>query len=1323
MKKLFYFTTIVAGLCGIAASCNKEQNIEEERPVGPTIEHEVQIIAGKPTTKTVIEDAETPGEYDVLWEITDKIALFQKIDDEYKTKRSSTNISINADTKTATFTISLTEDTQKTDPVYKYVAVSPTNSATRSGDALLLTIPSAQTLLDGTFDPEADVLVSNIVTRQPFSSDALTLNFGRAGATARMVLKGLTAGEKVKSVTFSTTENKNIAGVLNYSLATEKITSVSSGKKSISISSEDGIDVPSGGEFVVWFRTVEVTLTDNFTVTALTEDSDSHVIEYTKTVDLSSSSKTIEFQDSYLTKFAVSNLTRTDRGSSSTYAELVTTASTPLAAEDQILIVGSSSNNTQALGTTQNSNNRSTVEVTVNNENKITTIPTGAQIIVLETATKQNDDNSYWALNVGGDNDAYLYAASSSSNYLRTQTTNDDNGKWLITIDGQNVATITAQGTNTHNLLKYNPGSSIFSCYASGQNDVKIYRIVGGRKKAKLSFSASSYEVTLGDATTGKPTLNNPNSLTVTYSSNNTDVVAVDEGTGALTLVGAGTATITASSAETTEYEAGSASYTITVNKKESTLSFTNENYILLRGSSDYNSFTGQSVTNELSLSPITYTSDNSSLYTVANDGVVTRQSGAVGKATITASFAGNDEYAPANATYNIYVPYSPAEANAAATNTEVSNQYVFGIVESLSGTKNFYISADGTDNNSFYIYWNKTTGRPSEGDEVLLKGSLNTYSTAQLKSPTIVLNNAAEGTVATPTFAPDASEITLDTGITISCETEGATIYYTTNGYAPSSASTLYTGAITITGAKTIKAIAVKKGMKKNSAQASYTISKVATPTFSVTTGSVSDGIVEIGATVSISCETEGATIYYSTDGGENWTAGNSVTITEDTILSAKATKSNYLDSNVDDATYEIAQVATPTFTVAEGAVEIGTIVNIECATEGADIYYNTELDTYPAGTWTKGSSITITEETYLQAIAIKDKWTNSALTGPVTYSIKKVATPTMETDGGFVTLACTTVGATIYYKVSDDTIDNPAIDTSAGWVAYTNPFELTANKYIYVAARKANWLDSDVLDDIYEAPASVFTITGTAITTANNQTILTLGNKAGAEGKKSFSIESNYSWEVSTSVEAGITPANLTVSGANAQTKGDGTLEVSYSVANETNNDIDLGTITLTDAIGGTQVIYIKQAAKSSDPKTSTLTFTAACGGSGTADDGTVWTVTSDGTESTYDATKGIHYGTGSAEVKYITLTTSDITGTISKVVVNASTASGVSATVGVTVGGNAFGGDPKSLTTSAANYSFEGSASGEIVVTVTKPSKAAKALYVKSIEVTYN
>lgn len=135
-----------------------------------------------------------------------------------------------------------------------------------------------------------------------------------------------------------------------------------------------------------------------------------------------------------------------------------------------------------------------------------------------------------------------------------------------------------------------------------------------------------------------------------------------------------------------------------------------------------------------------------------------------------------------------------------------------------------------------------------------------------------------------------------------------------------------------------------------------------------------------------------------------------------------------------------------------------------------------------------------------------------------------------------------------------------------------------------------------------------------------------------------------------------------------------------------------------------------------------TSSLEFGAKCYGSGTANDGVQWTVTSDGTESTFDNTKGIHYGTNSAQVQYIELSTSGITGTITQVKVNASTNSGVTATVGVTVGGNAFGGDPQGISNTATDYTFTGSASGAIVVRVAKPSAAPKALYVKSIEVTY-
>ena len=130
---------------------------------------------------------------------------------------------------------------------------------------------------------------------------------------------------------------------------------------------------------------------------------------------------------------------------------------------DQIVIVASGSN--YALSTTQNTNNRGTANVT-KSENTVT-FGDDVQILTIEAGTVANT----FALYTGS---GYLYAASSGSNYLKTQTTKDDNGSWTITVtDG--VATIKAQGANTRNWLRYNSQSSLFSCYASGQADVSIY--------------------------------------------------------------------------------------------------------------------------------------------------------------------------------------------------------------------------------------------------------------------------------------------------------------------------------------------------------------------------------------------------------------------------------------------------------------------------------------------------------------------------------------------------------------------------------------------------------------------------------------------------------------------------------------------------------------------------------------------------------------------------------------------------------------------------------------------------------------------------------
>ena len=138
----------------------------------------------------------------------------------------------------------------------------------------------------------------------------------------------------------------------------------------------------------------------------------------------------------------------------------------------------------------------------------------------------------------------------------------------------------------------------------------------------------------------------------------------------------------------------------------------------------------------------------------------------------------------------------------------------------------------------------------------------------------------------------------------------------------------------------------------------------------------------------------------------------------------------------------------------------------------------------------------------------------------------------------------------------------------------------------------------------------------------------------------------------------------------------------------------------------------------------ETASLNFTQKCGGKGTDNKGGAWTVSSDaGAESTFDKDKGIHYGTKSDAVSYIKVSTSAYAeAVITKIVVNASTASGVKAKVKCEVGGAAFGVE-KELTTSNASYTFEGNASGNILVSVYKPTKEVKALYIKSIEITYS
>ena len=143
------------------------------------------------------------------------------------------------------------------------------------------------------------------------------------------------------------------------------------------------------------------------------------------------------------------------------------TENTQFSVGDQIVIVAQAEE--YAMGTTQNTSNRSAVEVSKNAD--MVSTNADVQVITLEQGLAENT----FAFYVGT---GYLYAASSSSNVLKTRASIDENSSWKIEIDANNVASVVAQGTSSKNVLMFNTASKLFSCYGSTQAPITIYKQV-----------------------------------------------------------------------------------------------------------------------------------------------------------------------------------------------------------------------------------------------------------------------------------------------------------------------------------------------------------------------------------------------------------------------------------------------------------------------------------------------------------------------------------------------------------------------------------------------------------------------------------------------------------------------------------------------------------------------------------------------------------------------------------------------------------------------------------------------------------------------------
>ena len=204
------------------------------------------------------------------------------------------------------------------------------------------------------------------------------------------------------------------------------------------------------------------------------------------------------------------------------------------------------------------------------------------------------------------------------------------------------------------------------------------------------------------------------------------------------------------------------------------------------------------------------------------------------------------------------------------------------------------------------------------------------------------------------PTFSPAAGTYTSQQSVTISDTAPNTTIYISNSG-APTNASTIYNGAVTVASSQTLQAVAQRINYALSPVStATYTLNMpvVATPVFSVV-GVSSDGsqqylsLSDTTPRAQILCTNGPLTPY--TSWGSCMAFGGYGTITSGQTVYAIAEENGYADSAIASVTFPVTfpAAATPTFNVTSGTYTTIQSVTISDATPGSSIYYTIDGST----------------------------------------------------------------------------------------------------------------------------------------------------------------------------------------------------------------------------------------------------------------------------------------------------------------------------------------------------------------------------------------
>ena len=416
MKKLVYTLTAIAALLSSCVKSSDEQIFVEKKST-------ITIEALAAESRTYVEGTE------IHWaEKGEQLNIIYFADESTTRRQSATHEDYTLKNNCAEFTADFTT----TDGAAKYTFGAFYPYAYKSTtSSVSLTVPQEQTPTETSYDPLADILVSENPVVTETVPNKISFKFARMVAFAKMTLVGIPAGEKIEKVTFSSVAKP--AGAVEF-----KVHEQGTLENAKWYNNYEDINLNLGGrvatgEDTVWFVAVPTDLSGtSFTVTVVTDRTN-----YTKSVDLTD--KKLNFERADVAVFRVTDLVEVEKPK----AYKLMTDLAELNAGDQVIFCTkkTASSTAKLLSTTADGSAlKFTSSVTVTDALEIATegLPADAALFVVENGV----DADTFAFKAA---EGYLYGNYDSENWsgkLSFKADKDAEASWQVTMSSSNYVTL-----------------------------------------------------------------------------------------------------------------------------------------------------------------------------------------------------------------------------------------------------------------------------------------------------------------------------------------------------------------------------------------------------------------------------------------------------------------------------------------------------------------------------------------------------------------------------------------------------------------------------------------------------------------------------------------------------------------------------------------------------------------------------------------------------------------------------------------------------------------------------------------------------------------